>query len=119
MWFWGAFVKTLYFTGMRRRQILNLEWRDIDVEQRAIHLRSETSETRRSYDIPVPQSLLSELGTYRKIDCKRLGGANPNWKIAEYCHMMHCKVKKCSIYMIQTHLSCCGSSANPAVNRQQ
>ncbi|MBB1631956.1 hypothetical protein A9975_13915 [Cupriavidus sp. UME77] len=58
---------------MRRRQILNLEWRDIDVEQRTIHLRSETSKTRQSYDIPVPQSLLSELGMYRKIYCKRLG----------------------------------------------
>lgn len=28
IWFWRAFIKTLYFTGMRRRQILNLEWRD-------------------------------------------------------------------------------------------
>ncbi|MGE8450213.1 MAG: tyrosine-type recombinase/integrase [Pseudomonadales bacterium] len=66
IWFWRAFIKTLYFTGMRRKQILNLEWRDMDVEQRTIHLRSETSKTRRSYDIPVPQSLLSELGTYQK-----------------------------------------------------
>ncbi|MGT2511215.1 tyrosine-type recombinase/integrase [Cupriavidus basilensis] len=81
IWFWRAFIKTLYFTGMRRRQILNLEWRDIDVEQRTIHLRSETSKTRRSYDIPVPQSLLSELGTYRKIYCKRLGGTKPTWKV--------------------------------------
>jgi integrase len=37
-WFWVVLVKLFYYTGMRRHQILNLKWKDIDFLTHTIFL---------------------------------------------------------------------------------
>ena len=53
-WFWEIAVRLFFFTGMRLRQLVELEWRDIDFENRCINLRAEGSKTYREWKIPLP-----------------------------------------------------------------
>jgi integrase len=60
-WFWLAVTKTLYLTGMRRRQLVGLRWADVDFTTGSILLRSETSKSRREWTIPLPDQLRPHL----------------------------------------------------------
>ena len=60
-WFWLTVVKTLFLTGMRKRQLVGLEWRDVDFSEMSITLRAQTSKTRREWKVPIPEELLSYL----------------------------------------------------------
>jgi integrase len=60
-WFWRIVVQTLYYTGMRRRQLVSLRWRDINFEKAEILLRYEGSKTRRQWEIPISEALMPEL----------------------------------------------------------
>ncbi len=60
-WFWAVVVRTLYFTGIRRRQLIGLKWRDVDFERATIHLRADSSKNRREWYIPVSKALLPSL----------------------------------------------------------
>ena len=53
-WFWSAAFKLLFFSGMRRRQLTELRWRDLDFNSETIVLRIEGSKTRREWEIPMP-----------------------------------------------------------------
>ena len=65
-WFWRIVFRTLYYTGMRRRQLVTLCWRDVDLEAAEIHLRCEGSKTRREWTIPIPKSLWGDLFKLRE-----------------------------------------------------
>ena len=56
-WFWLAVLATLTFTGIRRRQLCALRWRDIDFDQWVICLSSEGSKNGKSWPIPCPAIL--------------------------------------------------------------
>ena len=60
-WFWRTAIKTLYYTGIRRRQLVNLYWEDIDLATRVIHLRSGGSKTHREWQIPMADELVADL----------------------------------------------------------
>lgn len=60
-WFWITVVNTLYYTGMRRRQLVELRWDDVDLDARTIRLRAESSKTRREWLIPIADALIPEL----------------------------------------------------------
>ncbi|MCB1622018.1 MAG: site-specific integrase, partial [Thiothrix sp.] len=60
-WFWVKVIRTLYYTGMRRRQLVGLVWADCDFETRSVRLRAETSKTRRAWDIPMPEPVAAML----------------------------------------------------------
>jgi len=60
-WFWAIVVKTFYYTGIRRRQLIELTWKDIDLNEATIHLRAESSKTHREWFIPIAQPLVPEL----------------------------------------------------------
>ena len=60
-WFWRIVFRTLYYTGMRRRQLVTLCWRDVDLGAAEIRLRHEGSKTRREWTIPIPDPLLGDL----------------------------------------------------------
>jgi integrase len=53
-WFWYAVLAMLTFTGIRRRQLCALRWRDIDFDQWVIFLSSEGSKNGKSWPIPCP-----------------------------------------------------------------
>lgn len=65
-WFWLACLQTLYYTGVRLRQLVGLLWSDIDFEAKSIRLRAETSKTRREWEIPIAEPLLPILLDLRK-----------------------------------------------------
>lgn len=60
-WFWVSVMKTLFFTGIRRRQLVGLTWGDIDRKRMTIHLRAEHSKTKREWTIPLSPALLPVL----------------------------------------------------------
>ena len=64
-WFWLATIKTFYYTGMRKRQLIGLVWQDIDFFSKTIRLRAQTSKTRREWLIPLPTALIGDLQLLR------------------------------------------------------
>jgi integrase len=64
-WFWYAVLRTFYFTGMRKRQLIGLVWDDIDFEAKTILLAARTSKTRREWKVPLPEPLRTDLEDLR------------------------------------------------------
>lgn len=60
-WFWVVVIRFLYFTGVRRRQLVHLRVGDISLSKRKILLRSEGSKTHREWEIPIAESLVCDL----------------------------------------------------------
>lgn len=60
-WFWLSIVYTLYFTGMRRRQLVSLKLSDINFSDELILLSYEGSKTRRSWTIPMHKEVSARL----------------------------------------------------------
>ncbi|HHJ19899.1 MAG TPA: site-specific integrase [Gammaproteobacteria bacterium] len=52
-WFWSIVIRTIYYTGIRRRQLVNLRWRDIDFDGHTLMLTASGSKTRREWSIPL------------------------------------------------------------------
>jgi len=60
-WFWLLLVKFMAYTGVRARQVVTLQWRDLDFDNLVVHLRVAGSKTRREWEIPMPSSLVEPL----------------------------------------------------------
>lgn len=60
-WFWITAFKLLYYTGMRRRQLAALRWRDLDFDRKTILLSMEGSKSRREWEIPIPPQCEKDL----------------------------------------------------------
>jgi len=60
-WFWMIVLQTMYFTAIRRRQVVSLQWGDIDFAAETIRLRAEGSKTGREWDIPLSSKLAPDL----------------------------------------------------------
>lgn len=65
-WYYAAMLRVLFFTGMRRAQLVGLEWRDIDFERRAIVLRMEHNKARRDHVIPMFDQIVGDLLRLKK-----------------------------------------------------
>ena len=65
-WFWAVVFKTLYFTGMRRNQLVHLRWGDIDFEEDIILLRAESSKNRREWEVPMVAQLAPSIEELRR-----------------------------------------------------
>jgi integrase len=63
-WFWLSVMHCLYYTGMRRRQLVNLTLSDVDFEKKTILLRCEGSKTLREWTIPLHNELALNLGAF-------------------------------------------------------
>ena len=64
-WFWVAMVRTLFYTGMRRRQVAGLRWEHISFEDHTIKLVALTSKNKRSWYIPAPMQVIADLDKLR------------------------------------------------------
>lgn len=60
-WFWIIVIKTLFYTGMRRRQLVLLKWQDINFDSMTIHLSGGGSKNKRKWDIPLHSEIYTEL----------------------------------------------------------
>lgn len=56
-WFWLTVIYCFYYTGMRRRQLVNLKLSDIDFDKNTILLSYLGSKTRREWTIPMHDEL--------------------------------------------------------------
>ncbi len=72
-WYWAVLLRTLFFTGMRRRQLTELKWGDVDLERATIELRAESSKNRRGWQIPIVAKLLPSLELLRERTVSVLG----------------------------------------------
>lgn len=60
-WFWIAVIKTLYSTGIRRRQLVGILRQDVDLETCRMRLRYETSKTGREWIIPLHETAVESI----------------------------------------------------------
>jgi len=65
-WFWILVIRMFYFTGMRRRQLAELRWKDIDFDEHFINLRIEGSKTKREWDVPFKEDIITDLIRLKK-----------------------------------------------------
>ena len=72
-WFWISVILTFYYTGMRRKQLVKLRWKDISFERRIIQLRAESSKNKREWEIPLNVNILNELIGLKKFNWDLLG----------------------------------------------
>lgn len=56
VWFWKVVLETLYYTGIRRRQIIGIRWSDLNFQQHTIRLRSDSSKNAKEWVIPMFQA---------------------------------------------------------------
>jgi len=81
-------VMLAVLAGLRRGEIVSLEWSDVDFERGYINLRAEITKTKRTRSIPMPD-MLSELLAKRKqaqpfnkkvFTWQTVGGLTSQWK---------------------------------------
>ena len=63
-WFWVAVVQTLFYTGMRRRQLVGLKLSDLNFVDRTVRLGYEGSKTKREWYVPMHPELAEGLEEY-------------------------------------------------------
>lgn len=64
-WFWCCVIRMIYYTGMRRKQLVNLCWQDILFQSEEIHLKAVGSKTKREWLIPLPAVVRIDLENLR------------------------------------------------------
>jgi len=75
-WFWSLVLNFMACTGVRARQLVTIEWRDLDWNELVVHLRASGSKTRREWEIPLPSSLVEPLQQLRS-RAEAVRGMNP------------------------------------------
>ncbi len=60
-WFWIIVIRTFYYTGMRRRQLVGLRFQDLDLKNKTILLSSDHSKTLKQWIIPINDELIPDL----------------------------------------------------------
>lgn len=73
-WFWTMVVRAFYFTGVRRRQLVELCWGDVDLVNGTWRIRAETSKTHREWFLPLAPEVIEDLERLRERTHERLGG---------------------------------------------
>jgi integrase len=64
VWFWRQVIMVLYYTGIRRRQLVSLLRRDVDLTNGLLTLRYDSSKTRREWRIPIHPELKMSLQAF-------------------------------------------------------
>ncbi|MBN1103197.1 MAG: tyrosine-type recombinase/integrase [Deltaproteobacteria bacterium] len=54
-----ALLTTAYWSGMRRGEIFNLEWTQVDLKESVIRLKAEDTKSARPRVVPIASELLS------------------------------------------------------------
>lgn len=79
-WFWIGFINFLFKTGIRRRQINELQWRDVDFNRGTILLRSESSKNGDERELPLGYLVDEVLHLYNET-AKEIGAVNPKSQV--------------------------------------
>lgn len=60
-WFWLLVIRFFYYTGIRRRQLVNIELQDIDIENRVLIASYRGSKTLKEWSIPLAEELVEDI----------------------------------------------------------
>jgi site-specific recombinase XerD len=60
-WFWAIVVRAIYYTGVRRRQIVEMLWDDVILDQAVWRIRAETCKNRREWFVPLNPVVVEDL----------------------------------------------------------
>lgn len=60
-WFWAITLKTFYYTGIRRRQLVGLQIKDVDLESMLMHLSARHAKNQVERNIPISLYLERDL----------------------------------------------------------
>ena len=71
-WFWAMVIRAIWFTGVRRRQIAELRWGDLNLEAGTWLIRSETSKTHREWQLPLAPQLIEDFTELHRRTTDRL-----------------------------------------------
>ena len=72
-WFWAKVLRVLFYTGMRRRQLISMRWKHVNFDTMEILLAAEGSKTKREWRIPMTQSVADDLHFLKDQTMKCLG----------------------------------------------
>ena len=64
-WFWKTVVQFMYYTGVRRKQLVTLTWQDIDFIDKTVRLSAEGEKTDFERLLPIENTLILELRKYQ------------------------------------------------------
>lgn len=59
--FWRVVLSVMHFTGLRRRQVVELQWQHVNIAQASLLLASEGSKSRKEWIVPIPKWLALQL----------------------------------------------------------
>ena len=77
-WFWASVVRAFYFTGIRRSELVALEWRDIDLTRQVWRVRVESSKTHRDLIVPLFPDVVQDLELLQARTGAELGATPPD-----------------------------------------
>lgn len=93
-WFWIRVMRFLYFTGVRRRQLVQIRWSHIDLGKQLLHLHVDGSKTYREWYIPIADDLVEDIEELKFRSSAALGrplrGSDPLFNVCWF----HEKYKK-------------------------
>ena len=80
--FWTTLFLTVARTGMRRTQLVGLEWADLNFGKQTMVLRASTSKTHREYTVPMCSALTNDLFAL-KTAAKALWGESDGFEMTQ------------------------------------
>ncbi len=80
-WFWWLVILTLSYTAIRRRQLVELRWKDIDWRGKTISLRKESSKNGKAWAIPMTDAIHCIVDLLKDKTCLRLGCIDPEGQV--------------------------------------
>lgn len=60
-WFWKTVIRTIFYTGIRRRQLVTIQFKDLNLAERTLRASVNGSKTRREWSIPLHPALIPTL----------------------------------------------------------
>jgi len=57
-WFWQAVIRFIYYTGVRRKQLISIKWKDINIDKQTLFLSVEGEKTDISRTLPIQKNLI-------------------------------------------------------------
>jgi len=86
--FWSLVFSVLHFTGMRRRQLVELQWDHVLWHRQALLLATEGSKSRREWLVPLPRWVMSAIRLLHG-QAKVLLGSEPHGADQVFCLPLH------------------------------
>lgn len=79
-WFWIRVTRFFYLTGIRRRQLVFIQWQDIDFKNKTLTLRADGSKNYLERKLPLTSKLIADL-KFIQAKHRQIGHYNKNSQV--------------------------------------